>query len=577
MVALEKKYFYKTTTKKKELKHFSNITFIEIRVLVIAMNSNTRKRQFASQNGSASAPKKPNTTTTFEPRRHPNLQKTRDLRNTAEEKNENDQDRFEQDIDTSHMSRRQKGIGQVRLDYDSDSSDDGQTRRERDLISKRQKERRHQKMSNKSMDDDDDDMFSGSDEDKEEVDEENDELQQAKEALERKGKVELLDMENFERELEQAEEEPQLKDRTGLQPSEANMATEQEPKSSLFSRMTGKELHEDKEDEAEEEVTATNVDIDYFVHPELDYDDDRMDIDDSHPRKPKPKQEPKLEGFNLRDDMEEGKFDVDGNFIRNAADENAHQDLWLSGVSKMDIIKARNAHLRRQQEDEAKEIASLGRTNGDAKGNKTLLPTSDFLSRLIDILDVCETPLEALQKLQKESLAEKKKRQQELKNKRLAKRKKQNAVSESNGQENGGIDEENDQAAKALQRHNTIETITECADTLMRRGLQNVYDLMREELQKQYQKETGTPYSLKRKRENEDSKEEDALRVSQKTQSSTKEWEFKWQGDDQVHGPYDSETMRNWIRDSYFEETPAKVRLSGSDNPFVSYDFVTFD
>lgn len=574
MVALEKKNI---STKQKTQTFY--ITIIGITILGIAMNSNTRKRQFASQNGSTSAPKKPNTTTTFEHRRHPNLQKTRDLgNNTAKETNENDQDLFEQDIDTSHMSRRQKGIGQVRLDYDSDSSDDGQTRRERDLISKRQKERKHQKMSNKSMDDDDDDMFSESDEDKEEVDEENDELQQAKAALERKGKVELLDMENFERELEQAEEEPQLKDRTGLQPSEASTATEKEPKSSLFGRMTGKELHEDKEDEAEEEVTATNVDIDYFVHPELDYDNDndRMDLDDSHPRKPKPKQEPKLEGFNLRDDMEEGKFDVDGNFIRNAADENAHQDLWLSGVSKKDIIKARNAHLRRQQEDEAKEIASSGRKTGDTKGSKTLLPTSDFLSRLIDILDVCETPLEALQKLQKESLAEKKKRQQELKNKRLAKRKKQNAVPESNGQENGEIDGEKDQAAKALQRHNTIETITECADTLMRRGLQNVYDLMREELQKQYQKETGTPYSLKRKREDQDSKEEDELRESQR-QPSTKEWEFKWQGDDQVHGPYDSETMKTWIEDGYFEETPAKVRLSGSDNPFVSYDFVTFD
>lgn len=498
--------------------------------------------------------------------------------NSSKSKNDNndngdgdeEQQLFAEDIDTSHMSRRQKGIGQVRLDYDSDSSDDGQTRRELALISKRRQEKTQEKGSNKGgdKDDSDDDMFSDDEKDKEEEDEEAGDLKEEEERLKNKGKIEFLDVDEFEKDLH--DDDDGSKDPKGktLKPSH---------KSDLFSKMVGKGMN-DSEDENEvaEEVTATNVDIDYYVHPELNYesenndDPNSMDVDTDFPKKVKPKQEPKLEGFSLRDDEEEGKFDVDGNFIRNAADENAHQDLWLDGVSKKDILKARKAHLKRQQQDEEKEN---GTSSTASANNSALIPTSEFLSRLIDVLDVCETPLETLQKLQKEQLAEKKERQQQLKKQRLEKRKKKNNGDSTEATQDNNNDDDAEKKAKASERQKIIETITECADVLMRRGTQNVYDLMREELQKQYQQETGTAYSLKRKRNDLDNDPDTTTEAG----SGGKQWEFKWQGDDEIHGPYDSETMKSWIQDGYFEETPAKVRISGSDNPFISYDFATYD
>lgn len=57
------------------------------------------------------------------------------------------------------------------------------------------------------------------------------------------------------------------------------------------------------------------------------------------------------------------------------------------------------------------------------------------------------------------------------------------------------------EAAKAKERQQQVEEITECSESLMQRGFPDVYNMMREELQKQYQKETGQSYSLKRKRD----------------------------------------------------------------------------
>lgn len=502
-----------------------------------------------------------------------------------------EQQYLEQDIDSSHLTRRQKGIGQVRVAYDSDSSDDGETRRQQELISRRRKERKVQasgKPGNED-EDDDDDMFSDYD-DKQDDDVGNEDLREAEEQLKAK-KVEFLDLDEFEKEMEKDDSELNL-----------NISLPKES-SSLFDKITRK-VEEDGEDEDAEEVTESNVDIDYFVHPELEFNsednqsgEEEMDVDadlesgslEKRSRKPKPKQQPKLERFNLRDDMEEGRFDADGNFIRTAEDENAHQDAWLDDVSKKDILKARKAHLLREQEDLQKENTGVVSIKGDGQNevvSKPLIPTSEFLERLVETLDVCETPLEALQKLQKEQQAEKKKKKQREKEERQAKREKtKGGVINSDSTDEDKAKE----AAKAKERQQQVEEITECSESLMQRGFPDVYNMMREELQKQYQKETGQSYSLKRKRDLiddlddlDDLDEEDVddnkptLEEPQNTLPNTKQWEFKWTGSDEVHGPYDSETMRNWIRDEYFDER-VKVRASGSSDPFISYDFVTYD
>lgn len=482
------------------------------------------------------------------------------------ENEDEDQLLLREDIDSSHLKRNRRSGKQVRLDFDSDSSDDGETRRDKDLIAQRKREEQL-KNKGKSTSDDDDDMFSDDDDEEEKKDETADE--------QKKG-VELLNMAKFE-------EEEEI------------------------------EVNDDKNSEDlgndEDEVTETNVDIAYFTVPdempldngesefkdtinsedrivELDPDTNEPLPKKSNDPKKKPKQEPKLEGFHLRDDLEEGQFDVDGNFIRNAADENAHQDLWLEGVSKRDILKARKAHLERLKADDAIEQTQ---TEGHA-----FIPKTEYISRLVELLNLGETPLEALQEQQKKQLAYKKALKAKFR------RGNQSAKKKAGG---AAIEESEEDIAKRKERQKLIEEITECTDTLLQRGMTNIYDMTREELMREYKNETGETYTLKRKRaQDDDEDDEDVTRESleneqqeQEQQSNhgdedeymdlepnTMQWQLKWEGSDEIHGPYDSATMRSWIRDAYLDSRATVREYKADDDsytssqPFVPYDSVQY-
>jgi CD2 antigen cytoplasmic tail-binding protein 2 len=61
-----------------------------------------------------------------------------------------------------------------------------------------------------------------------------------------------------------------------------------------------------------------------------------------------------------------------------------------------------------------------------------------------------------------------------------------------------------------------------------------------------YQQETGDIYKgLKRKR----SPSLDSLAKNDST-----EWEFKWEGSDEIHGPYPQDHMVDWALNEFFDE-----------------------
>lgn len=467
-----------------------------------------------------------------------------------------EQQLLQEDIDGSHLTKHKRRGAQVRLDFDSDSSDDGQARRERDLIRQQRESRRRAKAGSKN--DDSDDMFSNSDDNNADGSDEEDRYlaQREAELVKKSGAVEFLDMDKFER-----DEEVEVNDNV------------QHKRSALYDDLDDAEGDGDDE---KEEVTESNVDINYFVHPDSDYEDgekdgqdsDNMEVDgEQRVQRKKPQQEPKLEKFHLRDDMEEGKFDIDGNFIRNAADENAHQDMWLEGLSNKDIAKARKAHLQRRQEDEMRE-RGIKEPDGDKK-TAQYVTTTDYLGRLIEQLDFCETPLEALQNQRRLQIQDKKKQQE--------KRKKQRRSRKNSSSEGGDENEDDVKARKKIQH--VIEEITECVDALMNRGSSDIYSMAREELMREYQKETGERYTVKRKRDDDDvdGREKETNQAPAEPElPNTKNWEFQWEGSDETHGPYDSATMRDWIADSYFDARTS-VRLSGTQESFVPYNSVTYD
>lgn len=283
----------------------------------------------------------------------------------------------------------------------------------------------------------------------------------------------------------------------------------------------------DDEEEEEEDVREDNVDVEYFVNPGGENGGQKTNGRDL---KKSSRREPKLEAFNLRSDLEEGQFDEQGNFIRNAADSEAHHDQWLENVSKKDISAARRAHERQQAQSAA-----------DQKRLKKL-SKHQALSNLIESLNVGESSLEALQ--------------------RLSPPKRNRGRNKKDMQQN-----DND----ALRKQ-TVETITESVEslqTLMNLGSNDVYDLTREELQREYQRETGEAYvSLKRKRS-------DSERENDLNPGSEQEWVFQWEGSDEVHGPYDRATMVAWDEDGYFDDR-MKAKPVGQEE-YLTYTKGMFD
>jgi CD2 antigen cytoplasmic tail-binding protein 2 len=190
------------------------------------------------------------------------------------------------------------------------------------------------------------------------------------------------------------------------------------------------------------------------------------------------KHAPKRDAFNMKSEMEEGRFDANGNFIRKAVEKDAIHDSWLQGISRNDMKKAREAMEKRE---EARREQML-------KDDEIL--TSDVLSTLIVCLERGESILEALARVGTS------KKKNINKNKNQWRKKRKMAASDgTNGQtvvdSQKGKEQEDPEETR---RKEMVEKITEAANLLLTRDQPEVYDETRESLMRQYQRETGEPW-----------------------------------------------------------------------------------
>lgn len=98
-----------------------------------------------------------------------------------------------------------------------------------------------------------------------------------------------------------------------------------------------------------------------------------------------------LSSFNMREEMEEGKFSADGMYVR-TFDPHAVHDKWMDGVDDTEIKKARKIHKERervQREKEKAEERELQQLGGKDEMERAMLP----------LLKKGETVLEALQRM----------------------------------------------------------------------------------------------------------------------------------------------------------------------------------
>lgn len=229
---------------------------------------------------------------------------------------------------------------------------------------------------------------------------------------------------------------------------------------------------------------------------------------------------PKVEAFNLRDEMEEGQFDSSGNYVRKAGDVDAVHDGWLEGLSKKEMKKAAEAHAKREAE------ARKQRFEDDA------VQISELLSQLILRLEKAETPLEALARLGKG----------QAKTKKIPKWK----LKKMSNMEVDQKDAEEDPEQTRIKQ--AIDTITDAADKLLSREYEDVYDQEREVLIREYKKETGEDWVEPQQKAGASQDDE---------QATAAKWEFRWtDGRDggEKQGPFDATMMKAWQDAGYFGE-----------------------
>lgn len=122
-----------------------------------------------------------------------------------------------------------------------------------------------------------------------------------------------------------------------------------------------------------------------------DEEEDEPEDEDDAERRKKAGMGFELSSFNMREEMEEGKFTADGMYVRTYDPHGVH-DRWMEGLSEKEIKLARRRkkqqdRLQRQkQEDEERELNESG---GQAGMEKQLIP----------YLKKGESILEALQRL----------------------------------------------------------------------------------------------------------------------------------------------------------------------------------
>lgn len=392
------------------------------------------------------------------------------------------------DADVIGKSGAQTKRNAVNIDgYESDSDNDNFDARAAE------RDKSKQGAGGKSKDEEDDDMFADLEEEVKDGDEDED---LAREGKKRKKDVKFLDPNDIE---------GQVMDSTSGGHVSGELLKDQKGKRKAKdedSESSGDEEERDRLDDEMEDELAAEIGAGG-----------------------KKKHAPRLDAFNLKDEEEEGRFDESGNYVRKAMDPDAVNDNWLEGLSKKDMKKAKEAQEKREDERRRKAIED------DA------VLTSDILSTLILYLETGETPLEALARLNKGKVKEKKEPRW--------KQKKQKEKSGMDVDEPAPAANGQPKDPKEEARTKAVEAITGAADALYSRGQLEIYEVEREILMRQYQRETDQDW------------QPPAAPQAEAQNGDAAMWEYRWsdaRDGGEHHGPYDAATMKAWNEAGYFGE-----------------------
>ncbi|KAF8609956.1 hypothetical protein BDV93DRAFT_517178 [Ceratobasidium sp. AG-I] len=260
-------------------------------------------------------------------------------------------------------------------------------------------------------------------------------------------------------------------------------------------------------------------------------DDDEPEDEDDAERRKKQGMGFEISSFNMKAEMEEGKFAEDGTFVR-SFDPHAVHDKWMEGLDDRELKRARKSKKlmeSREKEREQREAEEAGRGK------------EDLMKELLGFMEKGESVLEALQRLGAAS-----------KSTRRAQKKKKAATEV--------LPPSIDAAASTEQppEQDPITRVTALASTLMSLGDTDVYEATYEMMLRAVRRSgIVTP---------------DWDPHSPPPQNPDTKYEYRWAPDyvaasggqasaDAVYGPYGASELEAWNAASYFGEDAERILL----------------
>lgn len=262
-----------------------------------------------------------------------------------------------------------------------------------------------------------------------------------------------------------------------------------------------------------------------------DEDDEPEDEDDAERRK-KAGMGYELSSFNMREEMEEGKFSADGTYIKTFDPHSVH-DRWMEGVSENDIKLARRR--KKQQDRVEKERMKAEERELEQSGGRGALEI-----QLLGLLKRGETVLEALSRLGNRL------RKNQQNNKKLP-----------NGKTKNDVAPVSEKQPSTIQ--SDIDLITHLASKVLSLGDVDIYSKTYEELVRSV-RASG--------------------QVAQDWMppSADIKYEYRWNvvgaetGD--TFGPFSEDEMKRWHNAAYFGQFGEKVKVRSVGGEWGDWDDV---
>jgi len=276
-------------------------------------------------------------------------------------------------------------------------------------------------------------------------------------------------------------------------------------------------------------------------------DDDEPEDEDDAERRKKAGMGYEISSFNMREEMEEGKFSADGMYVRNF-DPHALHDQWMDGLGEREIKLARK---RKRRQDRAQ----MEKMRAEEEELEQLGGKDAVEREVLAMLKKGETVLEALQRLGARNKQSKAKQSRCAAFFPLSFRSLGpsylNIILLSSAVSRMAKASSQDPSAPTDKLPNSpsdVEQLTHLASTLLSLGDTDIYSRTYEELVRSV-RSAGN------------------VGPSWVPPSADVKYEYKWdvphstgqQG--QVFGPYSEEEMQSWYKASYFGLTGEKVKV----------------